>query len=159
MTFMSFSSFEEMQRFLEEQEAAGNARMSPIQRKITFGDYWVRFLDVAGRVVIFSYVMPLAEIWDEEVRLGASEGEANAVVKATEESHARGYVFGNCFSIVEPTGELGSTHLCNVWPCSEQLYREARMVGWRVDELPMESQLELEGLYQGYRKYLEGVRA
>jgi hypothetical protein len=145
--YVSFNSWEEMQAYLEANEAAANAHLVDTQKAITYGQLWVRFYDIADRVIIFGKVMELETVRAEEIRLGASAGEAAYTVKNVEERMARNYLFGRCWSVIEPDGELGDTHASQVWPCSPALYDEAHRVGWRIDDMDPWAKAELQTLH------------
>mgnify|MGYP001267668411 CR=1 FL=1 len=51
-----------------------------------------------------------------------------------EEQLTRGFVFGRCYSIVEPSGELGSTHVSKVAQISESVFNEAKSTGWKPNQ-------------------------
>lgn len=154
MSFMTFDSDEEMQGFLAASEEAANQRVAPQQRAIGEGDYWVRFYRVVDRLIIFGQVHHLTRVWHEEVRLGATEAEADYVVRHAKDRRARGYVFGTCYSIIEPEGELGDTHVSEVWPITAHLFDAAKAVRWNIDRLPDSGKKALEQAYQEYGEHV-----
>ncbi len=151
MSVIGFDSFDDMQRFLTDAEEAANRRVSDPQREISYGNLWLRFHDPLGRVVIFGRVHTLEEIKAKEVELGASLGEATQVVRHTQQMNERGYVFGTCWSIIEPRGELGNTHRSEIWYCPPAVFEEAKAHEWNVDSVSEWAKDALEALYQQWR--------
>jgi hypothetical protein len=152
MTVIGFSSWDDMERYLTDAEEAANRRIVDAQREITYGSLWLRFHDPLGRVVIFGQVSTLDEIKAKEMELGASEGEADHVVKHTQQMNERGFLFGTCWSTIEPRGELGNTHRSEVWYCPPAVFEEAKAHGWNVDSVSPWAKEGLEALYQQWRR-------
>ena len=157
MVFREFGSMEEAFAAMAEAEASANQHLAPEQEGVGYGDYWVRFLP--DRLVIFSRVMTRAEFIESETALADpddpyAEVELGGIVNHHDDSYARGYRFGWCFSTIEPTGEPGSTHIANLWPIEQEVFDQAKAVGWEIDRLPAESKALLEAAYQGYRKHV-----
>jgi hypothetical protein len=132
VSFIGFRDLDEMVAFMQRAEQAANGRVVQAQRDLTYGDLWVRFHQVA---IIFGRVHTLEEIRDTELKLGASEAEVEETLAQVRERFERGYLFGTCFSVVEPDGELGDTHRSQVWPCPLELYQEAEAKRWELDGL------------------------
>lgn len=152
MSIIGFDSFDDMNRYLSEAEEAAGRRIVDAQREISYGHLWLRFYDPLGRVVIFGRVHTPEEIQINEVELGASLSEARAVVKHTKEMNERGYLFGTCWSTIEPRGELGNTHRSEVWHCPAPVFEEAAAHKWDVDRVSAWAKDALEELYQQWRK-------
>jgi len=157
MEFREFDNIEDMLADMRLAENQANQGLAPEQEGVGYGDYWVRFLP--DRLVIFGRVMPKDEFINSERALADpddaefAEMELAGIIDHHEQSYARGYRFGWCFSTVEPTGEPGSTHIANVWPIDKELYDQAEAVGWNIDALPEDSKLDLEVAYQEYREH------
>lgn len=147
----SFASFEEAQDFLRRANDAADAQLTNEQRRVSYGDTWVRFYDVVNRIVIFGRVETLAEIAEAEARLGAGPAEVANVLRHTEELESHNLLFGYCYSIIERLGELGSTHRANLWPCPPELFEAARLCVWEVDHLAPHHKAQLEALYVEWR--------
>jgi hypothetical protein len=130
---------------LRERDLAGWDRATPAQRAITWGDCWTHHFPETG-VTGYGYVLPLAAIMDGEFaalcRPPAHSGRpaltveqatprVQQVVDHIKENHARGWRSGPGFSVLEPGGEDGYSHVCTLSPCSRQEFRAAAaMNGW-----------------------------
>ena len=139
MTFMAFESFEDMQRFMAEREREANEDLTParIQLRDAIGErcYWIR-LD--WEVPIFGEAWSLEETFTSERRcfgetLNAEEqAELEYTTERMAESRARGYLFGKAYSVYEPAGELGSTHVAEVVPIPKMMFLLAKANGWTI---------------------------
>jgi len=163
--FMAFNSIEDAYDFMRRGDEFGNRNLHPAQQAITWGDYWVRFYDVANRLIIFGYGYTYDEfvaaesegmdaITDPEERMEREE-ELRYSIASVRDSHERGYMFGWAWSKGER--DLGSTHRFNMWPISKELFEAAKAVDWDVDRLPRGG--ELERAYQAYRRHVMNVAA
>ena len=129
MTFQSFDSFEEMAKHIREAEDAANERVKPYQQDIVWGSHWVAgYVDL--ELVVFGEVMTLEVMEKAEREAGADDEEWAFTKETTLDSYARGYRFGYCYSVVEPEGELGSTHISQMVPISKTQFEQARESGW-----------------------------
>ena len=127
MTFHSFDSFDDMLAFMRESERQANARTTPAQRNIGYGSYWVRSWQ---GVMIFGYVPSMDEIMDQERDLGASDAEIRWEVESLENAYERGYRYGKCYSVIEPLGEWGSTHVSAMIEIPKEIFEAAQEAGW-----------------------------
>src|SRR5690349_13644211 len=143
MTVMGFSSFEEMQEYMRKAAQQANEGLHPQQRAIAYGDHWVQFADMGELIVIFGRVHTLEEIRQGEQRSGATPSEADEVAASTAADLDQGYMFGTAYSVIEPTGELGTTHKASVWPIEERLFNAARQAEWNISELDEASKVLL----------------
>lgn len=121
MHIQSFESFEEAQQAMREAEERANAQVFDRQRSIGYGDYWCRPVPEYG-VFVFGYVWPQDK---------AEKGEARSTVTSLRDSFERGYRFGDAYSVMEPEGELGTTHVANMWPISEEDFIENKAHNWQ----------------------------
>ena len=128
--FREFDSMEEMQRFLAEQTRLANESLSEEQKAITYGDYWVR---TDYEFLIFGYINTLDELDESSRRLGADEEEIAYERAMIADAHARGYMYGKAYSVVEPDGEWGSTHRVNMQKVSKQTFDRMRELGWTLE--------------------------
>ena len=128
--FREFDSMEEMQRFLAEQTRLANESLSEEQRAITYGDYWVR---TDYEFLIFGYINTLDELDESSRRLGADEEEIAYERAMIADAHARGYMYGKAYSVVEPDGEWGSTHRVSMQKVSKQTFDRMRELGWTLE--------------------------
>jgi len=127
VSFLSFSSLEDMQKYIKESGDTALAAMSEEQRALTWGSYAMMPTD---ECVIFGYVFTEEELLLGELHAGASQEEAEATVRMSRNALKRGYLFGRWFSIIEPTGELGSNHAVNCWPITAEQHGIAATFGW-----------------------------
>ena len=49
------------------------------------------------------------------------------------DAHARGYMYGKAYSVVEPDGEWGSTHRVSMQKVSKQTFDRMRELGWTLE--------------------------
>lgn len=123
--FMAFDSFEEMQEFMATSEATANEALVPAQIElrddVEHTRWFCRPYPQLG-ILIFGEVMS-AET------LQAKEPE---VWRDLLETRKRGYLFGWCYSEVEPSGEPGDTHVAHVMPISQAAFEEAKAHGWKA---------------------------
>jgi hypothetical protein len=128
----SYGSLEEAQDAMTQAEAQANTRVTEEQATIGYGDYWCSAFE---DFLIWGRVSTLEELDAESARLSDDpeevQGEHDMIVSA----HARGYRFGWCYSILEPTGELGSTHLSRMIPLDPKCFDKAKGHGWDWREL------------------------
>jgi hypothetical protein len=157
----TFESVDEMFSWMRDNEEAANLVLAPEQQAVTYGSHWCRFFDIANRVVIFGKVLTQEEQRETETALAddseADEAETEEILDTLAQSHERGYMYGRCYSTIEPDGEWGSTHRANLWPIPQHVYEAARDVRWDIDQLPPEQRTALEAAYQVYRTHLSGL--
>ncbi len=118
-----FDSFEEMQEYMEESMAAADARVTPRQAEVGPGDHWFSPAPEFGCVVF-------GQVYTREELVAGMDPE-----EAADEEFVDGYLsgnmlFGRAFSVIEPQGELGSTHRSAVWPMTPAQFAEAMSVDW-----------------------------
>lgn len=118
--FKSFDSMEEMLEFMAEAEDAANQMLLDEQRGISYGDYWCRPVPEQG-IFVFGRVMTEEEAYD---------GEDKESIAMLRDSYSRGYRFGTAYSILGPDGELGSTHVANMWPITEEDFNNMAANRW-----------------------------
>jgi hypothetical protein len=153
----SFDSFEEMRRVMGEREDSANASLLPIQvdlrDDVDNTRYWVRPYPEGG-FLIFGEAWSFKEYCDvsasyvDDVPTTTPEGihpsgddwasyheslsESVYEIRTSVESRQRGYLRGQAYSVVEPKGEGGSTHVASVMPISKEAFEEARSSGWKA---------------------------
>lgn len=139
MHVQSFDTFEEMQASMAAAEEAANARILPQQAALRDDDtdtrYWVRPCEEG--FLIFGVAPTYEALCEEEAKysdLDTEEGQAEYEYscQSLKPRRARGYLTGVAFSVVEPTGEQGDTHVSQVCPISEQAFNEGKAAGWRM---------------------------
>lgn len=154
MTVIGFDNWDDMAKFLGAAEGQANERVVPEQREISYGSLWLRFYPLGpnDRTVIFGKVHTLEEIAAKEAELGAGPGEVQAVLAHTKDMNTRGYLFGTCWSTIEPTGELGNTHRSEIWYCPPALFEHAEQCGWDIDSFEPWAKQALDAVYQQWRR-------
>lgn len=144
-----FNSFEEMQEFMRKQTEGANERLAEEQKTITWGSHWVRFLDLDGSLLLIcGYVDTLEEYLQKERDAGADEEEVEYAKATLPENHARGYMSGTAYSVIEPEGELGDTHRYNAWPISKELFEKVREAGWQLGQMDDAGVHELAAIHK-----------
>jgi hypothetical protein len=122
--FESFDSMEEMFARMEAAEREANEGLLPQQIEIRDDTehprYWVRPYE---GFLIFGHALS-----EEEVLATEGPGITHEVMTR----RRRGYLFGWCYSEIEPSGEVGDTHVANLMPISETAFLEAKAHGWRA---------------------------
>jgi hypothetical protein len=126
---IEFGDFDEFLDWQARNEAIANARVTPEQAEIGYGDHWARRFE---DIVIFGRVMSLDELEQMERNLGCDEEEIASEREMISDSHERGYRFGYCYSVVEPEGELGSTHISVMTKITAEEFQAAKEHGWRI---------------------------
>lgn len=164
--FISFESMEDAFEFMRKGEDYGNRNLHPKQAAITWGDYWVRFYDLADRMIIFGRVETEAEVEASEMK--GIDDIADPAERAIERagvvetmrtirySHGRGLMWGWAHSRLYT--DLGSTHRFYMWPISEALYDGVKAVQWDIDAITdPDHRRELEAAWQEYRAHATAV--
>lgn len=139
----SFGSFEEMLDVMGARERAANDALTDTQRALrddtTHDRHWLRLYPFHGDVLpIFgeSWSLPHAmrrerAYYPDDIASDVfALAEYGSIVEGLHDRRARGYLYGECFSVVEPDGELGDTHASQVLPISPEAFAEARDGGW-----------------------------
>lgn len=136
-----------------------NEHLAEPQEHVTFGHHWARFYDVKNRLVIFGYVEPLASMEAGERELGAGDEEAAYIVADTQRRHDDGYMYGWCYSIVTPDGEIGFTHRADLWPISPEMFEAYKQAGWDIDhvDIPWDVKVSLSTMYAEYQIHTKSI--
>lgn len=163
----SYDSMEEAFRDMAAHEAAANATLAAAQRMVTYGDYWFRPMQTgpgSPPLMIFGYVETLPEVTELEGQyydLSNDEDrlELEATLAGIRDRHERGYMFGRCYSVVEPEGEWGDTHRANLWPITQAVFESARAKGWDLNEMPQSDKYIVVGAYSTWREHARQTAA
>lgn len=134
MTVIGFDSFDEMLEHMGKAEDAANARTTPRQKAIGWGDYWMQpYQDI----LVFGRIWTREETEKSEGRYidqddpeevaGFAETMANL-----DSRYERGYRFGTAWSEAEREGELGDTHISVMIPITQEEFEEAKAVNWNA---------------------------
>lgn len=155
MTFESFESFDEMITTMHQREDAAMASLLPVQRALLpmRAFYWMRPAPEYD-CVIFGYYN-LDDMIALEKSLTPQEELAYFSTWVSDCEHknlVRGYKSGRAYSVIEPTGELGDTHVANMWPITRESFEQARDLGWDVlgkitPGTPLSHDIELMNVY------------
>lgn len=132
--FKSYDDFDEMFADMRRAEEVAIANILPFQREIVYGSYWMRYWP-QGDLLIFGYVYTLEENWDSCINAGGDKEECAYERDHELDSYSRGYRFGRAYSVVEPTGELGSTHISEMIPITKEQFEEAKALNWSADDI------------------------
>lgn len=159
----TYDSLDAMLTEMRQGEAYANAHLAPQQQRITFGDHWVRFLDIPGKVLIFGYVQTEAEITADEIACATpqepfEEGELAYILDRTRNSQIRGHLYGPCHSVITPEGELGFTHASHVWPITGELFQAARAAEWKIEDLDPTAKVWLSDTYLAWATHEDEQR-
>lgn len=134
MVFEGFDSLEDMQRALRLAEEVANRQITPIQAWLQGAyDESHCFARYCEDFMIFGRALSLDEFTELERAAGAPEGELEGARAQVLDRRARGYVFSRCYSVLEPRGEYGDTHVSQVQPIPFALFEYARNHGWTLD--------------------------
>jgi hypothetical protein len=129
--FKEFDSVDDAFAWMKRQEDLANREVHPIQQKIVRGTHAMRlFHDFP----IFGYIFTEDELREGERSHGADEDELAFTMEVLAKSYERGYRHGRWYSVVEPEGELGDTHILNLTPITRNDFEEAQSYGWQVAE-------------------------
>lgn len=122
-----FDDIDSLIEFLGNSHDAATAATTPEQQKVGEGDFWKRNV---GGLQIFGYVFNRMDMRDAALDAGCSSDEADEEVAHIVQQLENGYLFGRCYSVVVPEGELGSTHRSQVTQITQQEFESAREKGW-----------------------------
>lgn len=136
MEFQAFDTVDEMFNAMREGEEAANARLLPghieLRDDTEHTRYWCRVVPEYDNLTIFGIAWTADEADESERNAGASPEEALASRERLANSRQRGYLYGPCYSAIEPDGELGSTHVFNVVPICKASFESAKALGWKL---------------------------
>lgn len=156
----TFATIEDMVADMRAATEQANRWLADAQRRVGWGDYWVRFSMVPGeqRLVIFGQVLPTREITfdDDEALEAAERGEELLRMQAR---HEDGFMFSRSFCVNYPGGELGDTHRANLWPLPRSVYDAAAKVGWNHQRLPQAEAFLLVEVFSNWRAHESALRA
>lgn len=113
MSVESFDNIEDVFRTMAQRETAANQRLTDAQRELQPGDLVLRlaaFGDTA--MVILGRTFTEEEFMRREEAAGApmDAEEVHFARASFRDRVARGFLFGEYYSLAEPRGELGDAH-------------------------------------------------
>lgn len=153
----TFDSTEQMVEAIRENHRAAMDGLHPSQSALTFGDYWVRFVDLdqSPPLVEFGYVHGRQQVIDLEVAAGASAAEGEEALEETERGLLHdGLMYGIAYSVLNKDGEHGYTHKAHAWPIEHRLFVMAREVDWDVTRLEVVGRMLLTIAFRGLRAHI-----
>jgi hypothetical protein len=140
--FVSYDSAEEMFSAMQQAEEEAISRISPRGRRhlavaATNPTCWFRIWPDGDRgLMIVGKSQSIDEQVAKEIELGGLEDRTEDEIRRDmTERHERGYLFGRCWSKIEPDGELGSTHVSEVYWIDPSLFAELEECGWCLNNL------------------------
>lgn len=151
VSMLTFKDREEMEAYLAEASRRAYSQIHPRQHALTYGDYWVRFVDLADRHIEFGRIARLQEVRAEAE--GDEDADADEVVERTQALLDDGYMYGIAHSRYNPEGEWGHTHKSVVWPIERSVFYEARDCGFAMDRMPEHAKINLQAAYLGFRTH------
>lgn len=147
----NFKSLEEGLAWMSQQTEEANTQLAPQQRDLTFGSYWVRFVDVGARIVEFGHVLEL-----DDIPMDDEDGESIETQRAEMTANTeRGYLYSDCWSILGYG--RGDTHRFNAWPIEQRLFDMAKAVDWKIDDLDETGKVLLEIAYRSFVVHLRSL--
>lgn len=149
----TYDSPEEMREALRQRAAHALAGLHSAQAALTFGDTWVRFVDIDNRLIEFGRIATENEIRVSEMRAGAQAEDAEGVVETARAELDEGYMYGIAYSLLNTGGEWGTTHKAHVWPIEDRLFRMAEEVEWKIDHLDDAGRILLELAFRQQRAH------
>lgn len=134
-----FESLEDLFNAMHRDVDAANSRVTDEQRAIGYGDYFIRIWEGnpfmgPGHLTIYGHVTPRDTFMKEEKELGAGDDELSWTMHSHDDSYRRGFRFGWHYSVVEPDGELGSTHISTMKKITREEFEAAKARGWEDKE-------------------------
>lgn len=113
------------------------ALATPEQLAIGWGDHWTWTSPSSG-LACWGWVEPLATMMAQEFEACARHGipqaqaepEVQARADAIKENYGRGWRSGRGWSVVEPDGEYGYSHVALLTPCTRAEFAAAAARGW-----------------------------
>ena len=123
-------------------EEAAIARTSPRGKKHQAAakerpTWWFRVTqDEPEGLLIVGKSQPVEYQIQREIELGGLEDRTEEDIRRDFQQRAdRGWLFGWCYSKVCPEGELGSTHVSDVFWMDEQLFEDIKEIDWCLHHL------------------------
>lgn len=117
----SFDNLDEMTAYMAAQEDMANGQLSPgqiaLRDDVETTRYWVRAIP-DWDLVIYGKADTVADV------------RASGVDFDPVDNRERGYLTGTAYSASEPEGEYGDTHVFDVIPITDMVFRLAQGLGW-----------------------------
>lgn len=132
MTVEFFDNTDDMFAAISRGVEQAKARATPAQNAITYGDYWMRAWE---DILIFGYIYTREEMDAAEVKLGATQEELEYEHQVYDRSYADGFRFGRAYSVIEPDGELGDTHVSDMVKITKEEFESAKSLNWDFEQV------------------------
>lgn len=135
MEVLTFDSFDEMEEAFKQHRQHAMEGLHIAQSNITYGDHWVRFVDLNAQppIVEFGRVLTPTEIARQLMDDGTEWAEVRDFITMVESRLTQdGLLYGTAASLLEPRQTLGETHKAHVWPIEDRLYTWAMVRGWDI---------------------------
>jgi hypothetical protein len=127
-----FDSADDMFAAIARGVEQAKQRATPEQNAITYGDYWMRAWE---DFLIFGYIDHPEALRASTLELGASEDEIEYEERVLKESYDNGFRFGKAYSVIEPDGELGDTHVSDMIKITKGQFEAAKALNWSWAEI------------------------
>lgn len=144
---LTFGSQEQMIAWMQEQREARDRRaemLAPKQEELTWGSYWVRFLE---GLVIFGRVMTEEELAEEE----------DDAPDHFERLMRRGTMWSLCYSALVVDGEWGSVDKAIVWPINKATFERAKAYHFDTNRVPEWTAFDLTTAFEEFRRHARSV--
>jgi hypothetical protein len=116
----AFGSMDEMMAAMAASEDAANGRLLPGQIRlrddVTHTRHWAQVI-VDWDVIVYGVTPPI-DSFDDEPGFDIKD------------NRERGYLTGVAYSVGEPDGEIGDTHVSQVVPIQIETFEIAKAAGW-----------------------------
>lgn len=130
MTVFGFSSWGDMQRFLRANAQAAKEAATQEQWRLADGKrHYFRLPDEYAGVDVFGWTFDADTLHAEGVRK-YGRAEANAEDRDLRAALKEGRVLTRSFSVLEPDGELGWQHVCQLEEITEDEFLAWSRSGW-----------------------------
>lgn len=119
------TSASQYEQYLHRQEQALHRKLAVPQLDITYGSYWVRFVDLDAAHIEFGRVLTLTEVvqFSESTEKNIDVTTLQAVTDRL--ASERDLVLSERYDRFHPAGQMGYAHRSHLWPIEERLYSMA----------------------------------
>ena len=151
---------EERDAFLAERAASAHIGLHIEQARLTYGDHWVRFVDLDKKVVEFAHIPTLEKQAQYMLNQGYTWDVVRDDLHAIETaSGSAEQVFSSIHSIEDPLGRDDFVHRAHVWPIEERLWSMATIAEWDISRLDEVGRILLDIAFRAMRAHVVGVRS
>lgn len=154
-----FANLDEMVATIQERQRIAHEGLHHAQAALTWGDYWVRFIDVGDQHYEFGWVFTPEQIARTALDRGSTWEETVALVGSTAARLVEGFTHSMARSKYNPDGAEGEVHKGSVWPIEPRMYLAAEAVGFDPAQLDEAMTLLVAVAYQSQRAHFLAKRA